>query len=103
MGDFLRGLSDRHEQLKKRFHSFRIPLSPNGRRIMGFVYFTIPVICGYYIMQGAIYRAETNVGAKGERVVSRASAPEEARVKEQNKALQDLLDKIKMEKERRAN
>lgn len=68
---------------------------------MGFVYFSIPVICGYYIMQAAVNRAEINVGQKGERMDARASESEAARVREQNKALQDLLDKIKKDKEDR--
>lgn len=48
--DFLRELNRRHEALKHRIHSFRIPLSKTGQRIMGVVYFSIPVIAGYFIM-----------------------------------------------------
>lgn len=51
MTDFLQDLHERHERLKKRIHSFRIPLSPTGQKIMGFVYFCIPVVCGYYLME----------------------------------------------------
>lgn len=54
MLQFLKDLNRRHEELKKRVHSFRIPLSPRGQKIMGFVYFCIPVISGYYIMQVTI-------------------------------------------------
>lgn len=43
--------SEKHESLKKRIHNFRIPLSPAGQRIMSVIYFSIPVIAGYYIMQ----------------------------------------------------
>jgi hypothetical protein len=49
--DFFKDVSRRHEELKKRIHAFRIPLSPAGQRVMGLVYFSIPVIGGYYIMQ----------------------------------------------------
>lgn len=49
--NILKDIYNKHEQLKKRIHSFRIPLSPLGRRLMGFAYFTIPIIAGYYIMQ----------------------------------------------------
>ena len=49
--EYLRELSRRHEALKKRIHAFRIPLSPTGRRFMGLVYFSIPVISGFYIME----------------------------------------------------
>ncbi len=50
-GGFFSDLSEKHERLKKRIHSFRIPLSPNGQRIMKVVYFCIPVIAGYFIME----------------------------------------------------
>lgn len=49
--NYLKELNAKHERLKKRIHSFRIPLSPSGRRFMGLVYFSIPVILGYNIMQ----------------------------------------------------
>jgi hypothetical protein len=49
--EFFRELGRKHEALKKRIHAFRIPLSPTGQRIMGFVYFSIPIIGGYYLMQ----------------------------------------------------
>lgn len=48
---YLKDLREKHENLKKRIHAFRLPLSPTGQKVMGFVYFTIPVIVGYYIMQ----------------------------------------------------
>lgn len=48
---FFEDFSAKHEQLKKRIHSFRIPLSPTGQRIMKVVYFSIPLISGYYIMK----------------------------------------------------
>lgn len=43
-------LSAKHERLKKRIHAFRIPLSPRGQLIMKVVYFSIPLIGGYFIM-----------------------------------------------------
>lgn len=43
-------LRDRHEKLKKRIHAFRIPLSPRGQLAMKCVYFSIPLIAGYFIM-----------------------------------------------------
>jgi len=36
--------------LRQRIHSFRIPLSVSGQRFMGFVYFMIPVVFGYFIL-----------------------------------------------------
>lgn len=50
-GDFFQQLHEKHERLKKRIHSFRIPLSPRGQAIMKVVYFSIPVIGGYFIME----------------------------------------------------
>ena len=87
--DFLRQLGERHERLKERVHAFRIPLSPAGQRFMGFVYFTIPVIGGYFLMQSVIARAEVNLGKQGERL-SKSSQD----TNEQNKALQTLLSNM---------
>ena len=58
--DFLRKLSARHEALKERIHNFRMPLSPAGIRFMKLVYFTIPIVGGWYIMQSAIGYSERN-------------------------------------------
>ena len=58
--EFLRRLSDRHEKLKKKIHATRIPLSRNGQRVMGVVYFTLPIIGGYYVMKWAERRADAN-------------------------------------------
>lgn len=58
--EFLRNLSARHERLKKRIHSTRIPLSATGQRLMGVVYFSIPVVCGYFVMKWTERRAAAN-------------------------------------------
>lgn len=58
---YLRELSRRHEALKKRIHAFRIPLSPAGQRFMGFVYFCIPVVGGYFLMQVLFSTVHTHV------------------------------------------
>lgn len=52
------GLFSAMERLKVRIHSARIPLSKNGQRFMGVVYFTVPIIFGYYSM-GWVSKAET--------------------------------------------
>ena len=57
---FLRDLGERHERLKKKIHSTRIPLPKGGQRFMGVVYFSIPVIGGYFVMKWAQGRAERN-------------------------------------------
>ena len=86
MLQFLRSLSARHEALKERIHAFRIPLSPAGQRVMGLVYFCIPVVAGYYIMQSAISQSHKNIGVNGEKLRHK-SVPSN-----QNQALQVVLD-----------
>ena len=61
--DFLRDLGRRHGELKKRIHATRVPLGARGQVIMGLVYFSIPVIGGYYIMDWATSRADRKWGA----------------------------------------
>ena len=56
--ELLREIGRRHEALKKRIHSTRIPLGPRGRFVMGTVYLITPVVAGYYIMQAAIEQAD---------------------------------------------
>mmetsp|Transcript_24076 Transcript_24076/g.75795 ORF Transcript_24076/g.75795 Transcript_24076/m.75795 type:complete len:117 (-) Transcript_24076:330-680(-) len=63
--DMLRDLHRRHEELKYRIHNYRLPLSPAGQRFMGFVYFCIPVVGGYYLMQWALEKSEENIGKNG--------------------------------------
>jgi len=57
---------DRHERLKNYVHNgFRVPLPPWGRAVMGFVYFSLPVIGGYYVMQWAISKSHEEIGERG--------------------------------------
>ncbi|RHY91356.1 hypothetical protein DYB37_003629 [Aphanomyces astaci] len=60
MGVF-RDIVDAHERLKKRIHSTRIPLGPKGKAVMTAVYFTTPIVCGYFVMQWAQSKAEVNL------------------------------------------
>jgi len=60
MFSFFKNISERHEKVKESIHNFRLPLSPNGVRIMKFVYFSVPIIAGYYIMQVAIGYSDRN-------------------------------------------
>ena len=48
---FFRNLSARHTKLKDAIHAYRFPLPVWGQKAMGFVYFTIPVLGGYFVMQ----------------------------------------------------
>jgi hypothetical protein len=94
--DFLRNFSERHEALKKRIHSFRLPLSAPLRAVMGLIYFSIPVIGGYYIMQAAIGQSEKNLGAHGERLRTASggqTSEYSGATADQKKALQMLLDR----------
>ncbi|CAB9518005.1 expressed unknown protein [Seminavis robusta] len=59
----------RHERLKNYVHNgFRYPLPPWGRAVMGFVYFTLPVIGGYHVMQWAISKSHEEIGERGEKL-----------------------------------
>mmetsp|Transcript_33949 Transcript_33949/g.34591 ORF Transcript_33949/g.34591 Transcript_33949/m.34591 type:complete len:94 (-) Transcript_33949:199-480(-) len=87
--DFLKDLAARHERLKKRIHSFRIPLSPTGQKIMGFVYFSIPVISGYWVMN---YTNE--LAAKNFKLQQETMKPSEETI-QRKAALQSMLDKAK--------
>ena len=98
MFSFLRDISARHERLKERIHAFRLPLSPTGQKIMGLVYFCIPIIGGYYIMQAAIAQSYHNLGARGEKLLERGQQPHGGETRQQNKQLQTILDKHASEK-----
>lgn len=64
-----RTLRQQHERLKTYIHTaFRYPLPPAGRTFMGFVYFTIPVIGGWYVMQWAISKSHDSIGIHGEKL-----------------------------------
>jgi hypothetical protein len=62
-------LQDRHERLKNTIHNgFRYPLPRYGQILMGMVYFTIPVVGGWYIMQWAISKSHHSIGLYGEKL-----------------------------------
>lgn len=64
---------ERHERLKHTIHTtLRYPLPPWGRAIMGFVYFTIPVVGGWYVMQWAISKSHASIGVQGERLPNKS-------------------------------
>lgn len=54
------GVLDTMESLKKRIHSYRIPLSPTGQRRMLFVYCSLPFFVGTPFMWWLIGREERN-------------------------------------------
>lgn len=86
--------------LKHRIHSFRIPLSPTGQKIMGFIYFLIPIIAGSFIMQIAFRQADLNIGVNGEklRVVQNSNTYDSEKADpgdHQKQVLQSMLQKMK--------
>ena len=106
--EFLRDLSRRHEELKKRIHNFRLPLSPGWRAVATGVYISIPIVSGYFIMQTAIAQSVKNLGPRGEKLdggvapgATSAGAPDSvnAAVADQKRALQLVLDRHKRAKE----
>lgn len=63
----IRSFRKGHERLKQRVHTaWRYPLPKWGRVVMGGVYFTIPVVGGYYVMQWAISISHETIGEHGE-------------------------------------
>jgi hypothetical protein len=71
--EFLKSIPARHEALKKRIHNFRYPLSPFYLKVVQVVYFTIPVVIGYYIMEWSTAQSVKNLGAKGELMKQKAA------------------------------
>lgn len=57
----IRDLQARHKAFVKRVHAFRIPLSPRGRAIAQIVYFSVPIIGGYFIMDWATNKAKEEI------------------------------------------
>lgn len=99
--EFLRSIPSRHEALKKRIHGFRYPLSPFYLKVAQVVYFTIPVVIGYYIMEWSTAQSVKNLGEHGE--LMRKKAAEKGNSLQafssgttgQNLALQSLLNSHK--------
>ena len=60
---------------------------------MGFVYFTIPIIAGYFIMQFAISKSEKNIGINGSKLTR--DSPFQRETNMQNVKLNELLTNIK--------
>jgi hypothetical protein len=54
---------EKMEGLKARIHAMRFPIkSVWGRRAMGVVYFTVPIIAGWYVMEATNSMARANLG-----------------------------------------
>jgi hypothetical protein len=92
--DFFKSIGERHERLKRKIHAFRIPLSPAGQKVMAVVYFSIPVICGVFIMDYAIGKSRSTV-EKLEKRSEEGTRSSHIETKEQNAALQHFLKSLK--------
>ena len=57
-----------HARLKARIHAFRYPINSRlGRFGVGCIYFSTPIIAGYWIMRFTNMQADRNLGAEGRR------------------------------------
>ena len=52
---FLGDLGQKHEALKKRIHSYRIPLSARGRSFMAVVYASLALVFGYGVTKVPVW------------------------------------------------
>lgn len=105
MMDFMKSIPARHEALKKRIHNFKYPLSPFYLKVVQGVYFTIPIVIGYYIMEWSTAQSVKNLGARGE-LMKQKAALQGTKLDEfkgetsgQNQALQSLLNSHKLKAE----
>ena len=67
--DFIHRLALRHNELKRRIHAFRYPLSPPALAVARVVYFSIPVALGYGLLQWTLERRDANLGPRGEKLL----------------------------------
>ena len=62
----------KHEELKRRIHSFRLPIhNTYAFRAVQLFYFSIPIVGGIYIMDWAMRQSEENIGKHGEKLRKR--------------------------------
>ena len=96
--NFIRQAFAAQERLKKRIHSIRIPLGPVGIVVMGCVYFSIPLVGGFYVMDWAQGKADKKweqmlaQQENKEKYVAQTEIPPE---------LQKIFEDIAKEKEKR--
>lgn len=74
-----------HNRVKNTVHTaWRYPLPPWGRAMMGFVYFSIPVIAGYYLGNWAYSKSESTLEERFGKE-SEGERPKKERRKEKKK------------------
>mmetsp|Transcript_19541 Transcript_19541/g.28109 ORF Transcript_19541/g.28109 Transcript_19541/m.28109 type:complete len:94 (+) Transcript_19541:88-369(+) len=89
MIDLLQEIGRRHQRLKEKIHSTRIPLSPAGQKFMGFVYFCIPVLIG-----GCLWNWQSSISERNlQERLQQQNVDVYPGTQEQNKAFQKVLDK----------
>lgn len=65
--DAARSFNKRHERLKNYVHTaWKVPLPKWGQFVMATLYFSIPVVGGWHVMQWAISKSHKSIGPKGE-------------------------------------
>mmetsp|Transcript_37495 Transcript_37495/g.90443 ORF Transcript_37495/g.90443 Transcript_37495/m.90443 type:complete len:144 (-) Transcript_37495:121-552(-) len=65
----LQTFHEKHEKIKHTVHNtWRYPLPKWGRYAMGCIYFTVPVVGGWYVMQWAISKSVDEIGERGEKL-----------------------------------
>lgn len=67
--DAYRTFQHHHERVKRYVHTaWRVPLPKWGQNVMGCIYFSIPVVGGWHVMQWAIGKSHDSIGPKGEKL-----------------------------------
>jgi hypothetical protein len=99
---FFKDIGEKHERLKKRIHSYRFPLPKWGQKVMGGVYFCIPLVIGYICYNITQRIAEKNLGPNGEKLKTDFPYNDNSKmVAEQKRILQGVLDEARKKHESR--
>lgn len=67
--DAARQFSQKHEKIKRYVHTaWRVPLPKWGQALMACVYFSVPIVGGWQVMQWAISKSHESIGERGEKL-----------------------------------
>ena len=91
--DAVRRLLASHARLKKRIHETRIPLPKWGQRVMGFVYFCIPLAVGKLVFDWVSSVQEQRWGV--DPVTKKLRTPEEVHARARDKELEENAEKAR--------
>lgn len=64
----LEEMLERHRVFVKKVHSFRYPLGPRGKMIASCIYFSFPIVGGWFLMQSIKERTVQKFDEPGARV-----------------------------------